>query len=194
MVRGRGRNGLDADDRCDATCRSCGSTVAFPEPLKAKKQRLACYECLRAGRAAMSKSTEFRLVTWAHAAEGITGGMPELRAEQFERVLIDPDEDWYGVHVPAEHLWELLRTPGFHSWQDEPWLFCCQRPMIDIGGWRNVMGSSQPDDAKGFCEGLFDPDDEVEGWIWERADEGDVSLYVYRCGSCSRLWATWDSD
>ncbi len=33
-------NGLDADDRADAPCRSCGSVVPFPEPLKAKKQLL----------------------------------------------------------------------------------------------------------------------------------------------------------
>jgi hypothetical protein len=46
-------NGLDADDRADTPCRSCGSLIPFPEGLKAKKQLLVCSECLRAGKAAM---------------------------------------------------------------------------------------------------------------------------------------------
>lgn len=56
-------NGLSAHDRKDVACRSCGSAVPFPESLKAKKQLLVCYECLRAGKAAMTKDTEFGMVS-----------------------------------------------------------------------------------------------------------------------------------
>lgn len=186
--------GLDADDRADAPCRSCGSTVTFPEPLKAKKQLLACYECLRAGKAAMTKDTEFGMVSWAQAFEGVTNGVPGLRTGQFEVVPIDPDEDWSGVRIPVEHLWELLRTPGFHSWQGERWLFCCREPMTYLGGWRNAVKSLRPDDPIAFYKSLFDPDDEARGWGFERFESGSPSLYVYRCRNCGRCRATWDCD
>ncbi len=81
----------------------------------------------------MTKSTEFGMVSCDQAFQGVTHGVPGLRTDQFEVVLMDPEEDWYGVRVPSEHLWELLRTPGFHSWQDECWLFCCHRPMTYLG-------------------------------------------------------------
>ena len=106
--------GLYAANRADAPCRSCGSVVPFPEPLKAKKHILICYDCLRAGRGALTKSTEFGTISWGQACEGVTLGVPGLRTDQFEVVPIDLDEDLYGVRVPSEHLWELLRTPGFY--------------------------------------------------------------------------------
>jgi hypothetical protein len=61
----------------------------------------------------MTKSTEFGTFSWQQVREGVTLGVPRLRTDQFEVVAIDPDEDWCGVRVPSEHLWELLRTPGF---------------------------------------------------------------------------------
>lgn len=187
-------NGLDADDRADAPCRSCGSSVPFPERLKAKKQLLVCYNCIRAGKAAMTKSTEFVMDSWDQAFRGITGGVPGLRTDQVEMVLLDPDEAWYGVRVPSEHLWELLSTPGFHSWQDECWLFCCRRPMTYLGGWRSVMESLRPSDPRAYFDGLIDPDDGPVDRLWEGVESGSVSLYVYHCKSCGRHRATWDTD
>src|SRR4051794_40376538 len=165
-------NGLDAHDRADTSCRSCGSLVPFPEPLRAKKQLLACYDCLRAGKAAMTKDTEFGMVSWDQALEGVTGGVPGLQTDQFERVLIDPEEDWYGVRVPGEHLRELLRTPGFHSWQGERWLFCCRQPMTYLGGWRSVMEALRPGNLESFFEGLLDADDEAREWGYEAFEAG----------------------
>ena len=55
-------NGLSAGDRAATPCRSCGSTVPFPDKLKTRKQLLVCYDCLRGGKAAMTKSTEFGMV------------------------------------------------------------------------------------------------------------------------------------
>lgn len=186
--------GLSADGRRDVACRGCGSTVPFPEPLRAKKQLLVCYDCLRTGKAAMTKDTEFGMVSFDQAIEGVTHGVPGLRTDQFEVVPIDPDEDWYGVRVPPEHLLELLRTPGFHSWQGERWLFCCRQPMTYLGGWCNAVQSIRPDDPSAFYESLFDPDDEARGWGYEGFESGSPSLYVYRCRSCGRCRATWDCD
>ncbi|MEO6811656.1 MAG: CbrC family protein, partial [Isosphaeraceae bacterium] len=120
-----GENGLDADSQSDIRCRSCEALVSLPELLKTKKQLLVCYACLQAGNAAMTKDTEFGMVSWEQAFRGVTHGLPGLQTDQFERVLVSPEEDWYGARIPAEHLWELLRTPSFHSWQGERWLFCC---------------------------------------------------------------------
>ena len=187
-------NGFDARGRADAPCRSCGSPFPFPEPLKAKKEILVCYDCLRAGKASIMKVTEFGLVSWDEAFRGITNGEPGLRTDQFEVVPIDPDEDWYGVRVPTEHLWELLRTPGFHSWQGERWLFCCRQPMAFLGGWRNAVELLRPDDPSVFFEALFDPDDEARGWGFDSFESGSPSLYVYRCRTCDRCRATYDCD
>ena len=43
-------------------------------------------------------------------------------------------------------------------------------------------------------EGLFSPGDGSPVCDWEEADVGNVSVYVYRCKSCGRYRATWDSD
>ena len=134
-------NGLSAGDRAATPCRSCGSTVPFPDKLKNRKQLLVCYDCLRGGKAAMTKSTEFGMVSWEGAVQGFTHGVPGLRTDLFEVVPMDPDQDWYAVRVPSEHLWELLRTPGFHSWQEGRWLFCCQQPVTYIGGWLSVTST-----------------------------------------------------
>ena len=54
-------NGLDAHDRQDISCRSCGSTISFPASLM-KMHIHICYDCLRAGKGAITKSTEFGMV------------------------------------------------------------------------------------------------------------------------------------
>jgi uncharacterized protein CbrC (UPF0167 family) len=187
-------NALDADDRADAACRSCGSPVPFPESLRAKKQLLVCYDCLRAGKAAMTKDTESGMVSWEQAVEGVTHGVPGLRTDQFELVALDAEEDWHGVRIPSEHLWELLRTPGFHSWQGERWLFCCRRPMTYLGGWRSALEAIGPGDPIGSFEALFDPDDEARRLGYEAFESGSPGLYVYRCGTCGRCRATRDCD
>ena len=67
-------NGLGVDDGADVMCRSCGITIAFPESMKDKEHSLICYGCLRAGKAAMTKDTEFGMVSWDQAFKGVTHG------------------------------------------------------------------------------------------------------------------------
>lgn len=186
--------GHSFEARRDVPCRSCGTTSLFPESLKETKRLLACYECLRAGKAAIGKDTEFGAVCWEEAVQGVTHGVPGLQTDQFEVVPINPEGDWYGVRIPSEQLWELLRTPGFHSWQGEQWLFCCQVPMSYLGGWRNALEVLRPEDPAAFFRGLFDPGDEARDWGYESFEPGHASLYVYRCRRCNRCRATWDCD
>jgi uncharacterized protein CbrC (UPF0167 family) len=190
-------NGLDAHDRPDISCRSCGLTVAFPESLKKMKDIHICYDCLRAGRGAITKSTEFGMVSWEQAFQGVTHGMPGLETSEFERVLIDAAEDWYGVRVPQEHLFELLRTPGFNTWQDETWLFCCKRPMTYVGEWASVLKVQFPGaEPRAVFDSVFDPDDSKE-WVWERLScrkWDTICVYVFHCKTCDRFKSTWDMD
>ena len=191
-------NGLDAHDRKDIPCRSCGSAVLFPETGRDKKNLHICYDCLRAGRGAITKDTEFGMVSWEQAFQGITHGVPGLDTTDFERVLIDSAENWYGVRVPQEHLFELLRTPTYGTWQGERWLFCCKRPMTYVGEWANVQKTLRdPEDSWGFFEKVFDPADESKGWVWERlsARQFDgICVYVFQCKTCGRFGSNYDMD
>ena len=183
-------NGLDVCNRKDAPCRACAATVPFPESLKPWKQLLACYDCLRAGRAAIAKETEFGLATWRQAFEGVTYGAPGLRTDQFEVVLLYPQDDWYGARVPSEHLWELLRTPCFRTWRGEKWLFCCRRPMSYVGDRPQPADELAPDALEAFRGILSDPGGRgPERFQWRRP-----SHYVFRCPTCGRCRATYDSD
>lgn len=153
---------------------------------------------LRAGRGAITKSTEFGMVSWEQAFQGVTHGMPGLETSEFERVLVDAEEDWYGVRVPQEHLFELLRTPGFNTWQDETWLFCCKRPMTYLGEWASVLKVQfQGTEARAVFDSVFDPDDDSKEWVWERLSGrkwDTVCVYVFHCKTCNRFKSTRDMD
>jgi uncharacterized protein CbrC (UPF0167 family) len=149
-------SGLSAGGRAVTPCRSCGLTIPFPSSPKAKKQLLVCYGCLRVGKAAMTKSIEIGMISWEQESQEARHGVTGLRTDQLEPVPIDPCEDWYAVRVPSEHLRELLRTTGFHSWQEERWLFGCRRPMTYIGAdlCRSSFRRGRPPMARGRCLGF----------------------------------------
>ena len=60
----------------------------------------------------MTKDTEFGMVSWEQAFQGVTNGVPGLTTDQFELVPIDPDEDWYGVRVPASTCGSCSERPA----------------------------------------------------------------------------------
>lgn len=186
--------GLDPDERGDVACRGCGSTVPFPDALHLKHRLLACYDGLRAGKVAMTKDTEFGMVSWERAIEGVTLGHPGLRADQFEIVATGPRGGSPGARVPVEHMWELLRTPGYISWQGENWLFCCRRPMTYLGGWGHVSESLGTADRDAFFRGLFDPGDDAVSWGPDGFSGESACLYIYRCRTCGRHRAHYDFD
>jgi uncharacterized protein CbrC (UPF0167 family) len=183
-------NGLSASDLKDGLCRSCGAQIPFPAVGNSKEVRV-CYDCLREGRAALTKDTELGMISWEQALEGVTNGVPRLKRTDFE--LVPREDDWVAVRLPQEMMFELLRTPTYCSWQGERWLFCCQRPMVYVGNWT----------SEDFCEFAPDRDgskflyeviaDACPG-IWAAVQEGQVSTYVFRCPACRKFAGHSDTD
>jgi len=188
-------NGLAASDRKDGPCRSCRTVIPFPK--SKDKDIFICYSCLRAGKGAITKDTELGMVSWDQAFQGITHGVPGLKTTEFEIVPIDTEEEWFGARMPGEHLFELLRTPSFVTWQGERWLFCCKRPMTYVGEWASFMESPhRPHDAKAFLNQIMEEDDPTRASVWESVSggSGGVCVYLFRCVSCKRFRSSWDMD
>jgi uncharacterized protein CbrC (UPF0167 family) len=181
-------NGLDADDRRDEPCRQCGTAVPFPA-FTDDDELVACYDCLRAGRAAITTDTELGMISWEQAYEGLTHGIPGLSRTDFE--LVDGEDDWVRAHLPQETMFELLRTPNYLSIQGECWQFCCQEPMVFIGCWSRERFNKESEDGNG--QALFNEivQDVVPG-LWEDELHDITGVYVFRCGRCGRRTACWD--
>ena len=112
-------------------CSRCAATAPL---LLAKK----CYDCFRASGHKMN--TEYGMVRPEDARAGVTHGVPldPKRLPDLPLVAhpIDPafpDEHWYSVKCDPQDLEELTRTPKYHTWQGEQWLFCCGKPAVFAG-------------------------------------------------------------
>lgn len=115
-------------------CAICGddSSVRFSE---------ACYGCFRKALGKSVIDTEFGAVTKEFASKGFTHGIPISDTGRYAEHKLTPhtdfdpdaDSDWYHFHIDAGYLNELIRTPSYHTWQGETWLFCCSRPMVFRG-------------------------------------------------------------
>jgi uncharacterized protein CbrC (UPF0167 family) len=127
-------NGLDANERNNKACRSCGEVVEFPSVPEGGLN--VCYQCLRAGRAAISHDTELGMVGWEQAITGLTHGLPGLQHPDFELVVVDDDgseaaseeetkraddEEIYGAAGPGQFMfvpsanedqWIAARVPS----------------------------------------------------------------------------------
>lgn len=158
----------------------------------------ACYSCLRAGKG-RTVNTELGMVRPEDAEQGWTHGIPLDNPSQlpdFDLVphAVDPnfpDEQWYHVRIAPEYLQELIRTPRYHSWQCERWLFCCRRPSAFLG--------SVPSELI-LREGRS-PIDSIGEWLpapdWEAAVSGNFgshAFYVFRCLECGRIRSYDDCD
>ena len=135
------------------------------------------------------------MVSWEQALQGVTHGVPGLQTDEFEMVLIESEDEWRGVRVPSEHLFELLRTPGFVTWQGEHWLFCCKQPMTYLGEWVSMLKSShRPQDPRKFFDSVVAAaGGEPEG-LWDHFGKASPCHYVFQCRSCGRHRAYWDMD
>jgi len=161
----------------------------------------ACFACFRAGKAvAHVVGTELGMVRAEDAAVGLTHGVPvSLAPPGHERVDVpaeDGHEPWVRLRVDAAALNELLRTPRYETWQGESWLFCCQKPMVFMGPMREAL-----------LERLREPEQTQEEVVAKllqvnardahrRTAEvlaGRISMYVFRCASCAKRRAHWDS-
>ncbi|NLS91903.1 MAG: CbrC family protein [Planctomycetaceae bacterium] len=185
-------NALDIDSKASIRCRECGETITFPASVVDRKEPKTCYQCLRAGKVALTKDTEFGMVSWDQAFSGVTNGIPGLQQDQFESVMINAEEDWVGVKLPQDIMFELLRTPKYRTWQGERWLFCCRYPMTYLGEWHHDQFNQRASDGNGeslYYAALEDvPDD-----TWDSLGHA-VNAYVFECKQCGRLRAHWDFD
>ncbi|QDG53545.1 CbrC family protein [Persicimonas caeni] len=185
-------NFLDASDRASQPCRECGVEIAFP-PFPDETPCIG-YEALRAGGAALTKDTEFGMITWENAENGVTHGVPWIDPDRVEDVdIVELEEGWHAARLDPDDMWELLRTPSFVSWQGEFWLFSGGHPMVYVGAWTRVEFCMHAEDGKG--EALFNEvvEDLPERDLWpELEPDGSVAAYVFRCPETGRLRASWD--
>jgi uncharacterized protein CbrC (UPF0167 family) len=181
-------NGLDADDREESPCRSCDATIPFPE-LPDDDEIVACYDCLRAGKAAITTDTELGMVSWEQAYEGMTHGIPGMSRPDFE--LVDGEDGWVRARLPQAVMFELLRTPNYSSIQGERWQFCCKQPMVFIGTWsrERFKTEAENDDGESLLNELVQ--DVVPG-LWEDRLHDITGIYVFRCAECGRRTGHWD--
>jgi uncharacterized protein CbrC (UPF0167 family) len=180
-------NGLDAADRENGTCHKCDSNVPFPN--FDDEQIKVCYDCLRAGKAAITKGTELGMISWEHAIEGMTHGLPGLNHPDFE--MVSGESDWIRARLPQDVMLEMLRTPTYSSIQGEEWQFCCKQPMVFIGEWSREEFSRRAQDGDGqrFFEQIVQSP--VPG-LWEDRLHDITGVYVFRCPLCERVTAHWD--
>ncbi len=118
----------------EGICAICGDCAAV-------RFRGACYRCFRDALGKSVIDTEFGAVNKEFASKGITHGIPISDTGKYAdhnltpHTDLDPDadSDWYHFHFDVNDLNELIRTPSYHTWQGETWLFCCRRPMAFRG-------------------------------------------------------------
>ena len=186
-------------------CIACGAGLTSRTLKWTEERYLACLGCIGAREIGFARDTEFGIVDGDSLASGITGGVPGLTAaEGFELVVVD--ENWNGtdiveyrvasagVRIDPEHLRELYRTPVYHCWQQERWLFCCRRPMIYMGVWPDVVRVLDPGDRGELFRTIYAT--AAEGGEhpygdWSAAardfERHDPEMYVFRCPECERL-------
>lgn len=181
-------NGLDADDRCSEECHACETEIEFPD-INDDEEVRTCYDCLRQGKAAITKGTELGMISWQQALAGKTNGRPGLAHPDFE--LTPAEDGWVMATLPTEIMFELIRTPNYSTWQGECWLFCCKNPMVYIGSWEREQFSQHAPDGNGkaFFEQIVQ---DIEPGLWEDRLHDLTGIYVFQCANCNRITANWD--
>ncbi|MBL8753146.1 MAG: CbrC family protein [Planctomycetes bacterium] len=183
-----------------------------------RREETVCYACLRGGKAALTKDTVFGLVTWAHAARGRTGGVPDpslplpAPARVFEigpngRVSFDPTRSmdavkptpWKEYELDSSVMFELLRTPTYSTSQGEQWPFEGGVPMIYVGRWAQAEFDTNAPDGRG--EQLFrtvvdsPPPGPWSDWLGPTLRDHGIGVYVFRSPRTAATWkAHYDLD
>jgi uncharacterized protein CbrC (UPF0167 family) len=178
---------LGAHDRVGRACEGCNAHLDFPN--LGRGPVLACYACIRSGRATLTKNTEFGLIAHQEALQGVTQGVPDLDCPDIE--MVPRDDDWIGVRLPTSMMLELLRTPGYSSIQGETWFFCCKAPMIYVGEWSRQKFSEMAPDGNGraFFDSVVQ---DASGGLWDDTLGDTTGIYVFRCAACQKYKAHWD--
>ena len=129
------------------------------------------------------------MVSWEHAVEGLTHGVPGLNRPDFE--MVATGSDWVRARLDKDVLFELIRTPTYWTIQGDHWLFCCKRPMVFVGAWSREQFSARAPDGNGkaFLASVIGED--VDG-LWEDELHDDTGIYVFSCQVCRQLKGHWD--
>ncbi|MEV6965184.1 CbrC family protein [Hamadaea sp. NPDC051192] len=175
----------------DAFCVRCEQALAI-NALPADP--VACGTCLRAGKVAITKDTEFGMVRWEDAMAGRTHGVPgHLTTGGLPTA--PTEDDWTSVLVDPAILLDLVRTPTYNTWQGEQWLFCCRHPMVYIGEWSQPdLGQHSDDDLTTTFMAVFD---DAEPWVLQfmpanPTQDADWGFYVFRCRLCDKVRGHFD--
>jgi uncharacterized protein CbrC (UPF0167 family) len=144
-----------------------------------------CVPCLRAGHVAFVRDTEYGPVGFEDAVAGRTHGVPGLRAADGFPLSRSEGEGPVRVEIPPMVLLELVRTPGYETWQGERWLFCCGSAMVYIGQWaRDDVFRHVPADPEAAFVAIFDG---AEPWMWDSLENLHFGFHAFRCRSCDRV-------
>jgi hypothetical protein len=179
-------NGLDASDAEPIDCRACQQLVVFPD---LPDTIVACYACVRRGRAALTKDTQLGMISWEQAFDGVTHGGPGLSNPAFD--LVPREGGWAGARLPEATMFELLRTPTYSTIQGERWPFCCKAPMVFLGRWSRDQFNREAPDGDGHALFQAMVANPIPG-LWEDQLHDVTGIYAFRCATCDRRMAHWD--
>jgi len=184
---------IDEHEGVSVKCPGCAAATPIG-PLG--DEPATCAPCLRHGRAAFTKDTEYGMVRWEDAIRGVTHGVPGLRAAGPGFALADPDsEGWVGVMFPTTVLLELVRTPTYVTWQGDQWLFCCATAMVYLGEWSQAEFTSRaPSDPQACFREVVEG---AQPWMWDHVPgqiqpNSEWGFYIFTCHTCGRVRGHFD--
>jgi hypothetical protein len=165
----------------------------------------SCYACFRSGKGSHTVDTEYGMVRPEDAINGCTHGIPLNPSNLPDLPLVAhavdpkfPNEHWYSVQFAAADLIELTRTPTYHTWQGERWLFCCTKPSIFLGCLDTekleVLAAEESTSKEATIASLLSITEDKTKWMLRAIEEDRGGLYLFRCQSCSRLRAHFDME
>ena len=180
-------------------CSHCDRLNEWPKDWPWEHEDIvACYECLRAGKAGIGASTEWGVVDLQNALDGVAVATDDSVADKasaagFEVSSIQRyGHSWPAIHLPQKQLDEVARSLTPKSLQDECWPWHCGSFMSYLGNWhQDDFDRARPGDGKGFFVENYENDwegnptspEEAEGfWDWLNDDMG--WSHVYRCETC----------
>lgn len=180
-----------------AKCPRCKTHNRWPARLP--RSFSVCYECLHAGKVAVSHEFEGGHVEYGLTIQKLARvhSGRDARAHGFQTKILKRYGDGsrsYGAYFPVAALMELHRTPRYMAMQREYWPFHCGHFMTFLGNW-DQDDFNRAFDGEGFA--LFRrwaswPEMAEDWWDWL---EGGVGVsYVHHCEGCKSYRIFVDSD
>jgi uncharacterized protein CbrC (UPF0167 family) len=183
----------EGHDQRAKTCPHCHMVV---DGYRLGDDPAICYPCLRLGRAALTKDTEFGMVRWSDAAQGRTHGVPGLTRTHPGFSSSEPNPDgWVAVNIPPIVLQELVRTPTYRTCQGERWLFCCATTMLYCGEWTKTdLADHTPANPEAALIDVFEG---AQPWMWNQVPDNPQhhtgwGFYAFECELCNRMRGHFD--